>query len=197
MTSTIKGILVGTGLGIFLTVGIVGYQLQDTNSKLKNQIAQRDKLIKRIQASDSLSCQASERYDSTVTKYITNDCSLLVDGKEISLDKFIDIYIGQQQKREELEIKLSEINKLLGAVDKEVQTQDQEYAAAQDSLNLYRSMLRAVKKNYGLKFQIRHDGKYRITQLEATQIDSAMVLLKVFRHQLSYDSLSHRWIVGH
>lgn len=202
MTNAIKGIVLGVVLGIVLAAGTLGYQMQDTNAELKNQIAQRDNLIKRIQASDSLSCQFSGRYDSVVTKYITNDCSLLIDGKQISLDKFIDIYASQVEQRAIAEIKLEavqnqmgEIGQTLGELRKAIRTQDLRFAVAQDSLAYYKSLVRSVKKYYGVKFNTRVDGNYRITNLETKQIDSAMVLLQLYRHRMRYDSLSRVWTV--
>jgi hypothetical protein len=202
MTTTIKGIVLVVVLGLLLAAGTLGYQLYDDNEELKNQIAQRDSLIKRIQASDSLSCQFSGRYDSVVTRYITNDCSLLIDGKKISLDKFIDIYAKQVEERAVAEIKLAavqnqlgEIGLSLGELQKALRVQDLKFAVAQDSLSYYKSVLRTVKKTYGIKLNSRIDGKYRITNLETKQLDSALVLLQLYRHRMRYDSLTHVWTV--
>ncbi|MDU0372015.1 hypothetical protein ACFPAF_16550 [Hymenobacter endophyticus] len=197
MTSTIKAILTGLVLSVFLIIGAVGYQLHDTNVELKNQINQRDSLIKRIQANDSLSCQSSEQYESTVTKYVTTDCSLLVDGKKISLESFIDIYVNQQQERLELQNQISKMGRSVAAVEKQIKIRELEYSISQDSLALYRGILRSAKNTYGLSFTIRQNSKYRYVVPESAQLDSAMILLRVFRRQLSYDSASRKWIVRH
>ncbi len=176
-----------------IALGIIAFLLHTTNTELRNQIAHQTSLIKRSQASDSLSCEHTEKYAATVNKYITNDCSLVVDGKEISLEKFINIYAEQQQRSADLQGNLTDITTTLTALEKAIRAREEVVATTQDSLALYKFQLRNIEKKYGIKSRIRASGNYRIAEYETKQADSALLLLKVFRNRLSYDSLKKEW----
>lgn len=53
------------------------------------------------------------------------------------------------------------------------------------------SYLRSIKDAYGIDI-VKHKDGYHI---EADKVDSAMILLPVFRDRLSYDSVKKQWIV--
>jgi len=53
------------------------------------------------------------------------------------------------------------------------------------------SYLRSIKAAYGIDIVKNKDGYY----IEADKVDSAMILLPVFRDRLSYDSVKKQWIV--
>ncbi|MGI4742942.1 MAG: hypothetical protein ACRYG7_47940 [Janthinobacterium lividum] len=178
-----------------IALASVAMLLYNTNVELRSQIARRESLIKRSQANDSLSCEHTEKYAATVTKYIKNNCSLLVDGKEISLERFIDIYVGKERNITALQNDLDKIAATLPALQKAIREREKAYAVTQDSLLLYKSRLRVLEKGYGMKARTHQEGQYRITEYETSKMDSALVLLDVFRNRLSYDSVGKKWHV--
>ena len=139
----------------------------DNNNELKKQLQSRDSLIKKSQVTDSLNCQHTEEYVKTITKYITNDCSILIDKKEVSLSEFIEIYKKQ--------------------ID--------ENSTLSDSLNTLKRQIELISKKYSISVDTKDNGNQRITSLEARRIDSALILLSVFRDRLKYDSTNHSWLI--
>jgi hypothetical protein len=182
-------------LFVLISLGSITVLLYNTNAELQKQIVQRESLIKRSQANDSVSCEHTEKYVATVTKYIRNNCSLLVDGKEVSLEKFIDIYASKERSITALQNDLNSIAATLPALQKIIKEREKTYSITQDSLSLYKARLRTLEKGYGIKSRTRQEGRYRITEYETSKMDSALVLLDVFRNRLSYDSVGKKWHV--
>jgi len=182
-------------LTIMATVAAFAFILYRNNIELKNQISRRDTLIKNTQKNDSLSCAHDEKYVQTITKYITSDCSLIVDGKKISLDNFIKIYSQKESALLEAQRRLKSIDDNIGPLQKAIAERDRLCDAAQDTLALYKRQLRTIGKTYGISTRTRHTDKYIITDYESRKIDSALVLLSIYRKRMSYDSLSRNWIV--
>lgn len=185
---------------IFLIIGLISSAtiaaiLYNTKDELQNQISKRDNLIKRSQASDSLSCEHAEQYVKTVTKYISNDCSLTVDGKKISLGNFIKIYSQKEDELIKAQNSLNSIYSNVGAIEKDINERERTCSAIRDTLVLYKQRLKTIEKTYGIATRVRYTDKYTITSYEAKKIDSALVLLSIYRKRMSYDSLSRTWTV--
>jgi len=183
------------GLTVLLALVFELYNTTTSNQALRQQVAQRDSLIRKIQANDSLSCLTTNLYEATVTKYITTDCSLLVDGKKVSLERFIAIYSAQEDQRAKLQQDLDEFQRTLGALQQVLRKQDQACAAARDSLGFYRQQLQALRSTYKVQVHTRMQGSTRLMYAQTPQLDSALALLAMFRHELRYDSAKHQWKV--
>jgi hypothetical protein len=65
---------------------------------------------------------------------------------------------------------------------------ENKYYKILDSLEKYKWQAELVKKDYGIKYNIHKEGKtLKSTRIVGSKIDSALVLLKYFRHRLSKD----------
>lgn len=65
---------------------------------------------------------------------------------------------------------------------------ENKYYKTLDSLEMYKWQSELVKNDYGIEYKIRKEGKsLKSTRISETKIDSALVLLKYFRHRLSKD----------
>ena len=192
MKNSIAGLIL---LIIAGTIAALAFVLYENNIVLKNQISQRDILIKRAQTNDSLSCAHDEKYVQTVTKYITSDCSLLVDGRKISLDNFLKIYSQKEDEAIEAQKNLNIISRDVNALQRAIRERDRTCDAAQDSLSLYKYQLLTLEKRYGIVVHTRSSDKYWHIDYEAKKIDSALVLLSIYRKRMSYDSLKRTWSV--
>ena len=155
-------------LVFLILILLVLFMIQlDNNGKLKDQIELRDTLIEKSRINDSLSCEHTEEYVKTVTKYISNDCSIMIDKKKISLDEFINIYIKQADQNDILK----------------------------DSLAIVKSQLQLIKERYSLSISLHKENANLIASFDAKKIDSALMLLSVFRDRLRFDSVSNKWMV--
>jgi hypothetical protein len=148
--------------------------LYKSNQDLFIEIGKRDELIKRTQLNDSLNCEHTIKYVNTITKYVTQDCGLLIDNKEISLDEFISIYSDEIDKKNKLRSEIFRVR---------------------DSNNILLRQLEIIKIKYSVRANTKKDGNHQVTSAESATIDSALILLPYFRDRLSYDSVKKEWII--
>ncbi|MCU0321289.1 MAG: hypothetical protein MUE72_02670 [Chitinophagaceae bacterium] len=154
---------------VLLLLAISGlWKIQkDNNTELKLQIQSRDSLIKSSQSNDSLSCEQTQEYVKTITKYINDDCNIIIGTKKVSLSEFIDIYKNEVDKANSLS----------------------------DSIIILKRQIEYINQRYSIRADTKKDGNLQITTLDAKQIDSALLLLKYFRDRLKFDSTNNSWLI--
>ena len=152
--------------------------LLKSNYELKKSVESRQEIITKNQQIDSLNCEKTTEYKQTVEKYITKDCGLTIDGKEISLQEFVILYNKQQDER---------IKELQESIDNK-----RELIKVRDSL----SNLKLMSKNLGIKVNTKKSNDTTYVSYESAKIDSAMVLLQYFRKKMRYDEKEKKWIIS-
>lgn len=55
--------------------------------------------------------------------------------------------------------------------------------------------LQALRSTYKVQVHTRMQGSTRLMYAKTPQLDSALALLAMFRHELRYDSAKHQWKV--
>lgn len=155
---------------ISIGVAILFYQyntkVEDFNKEIKDH--RNDSIVREI-----LDIKEVTFGDSVNTSYdyVTRG-KKIITYKQFNLEndslKKVILFLNQKMLKSEISI-----NKL-----------EHEVALVQDKLNL-------VYENYDIKF-VEHD-KY--IQIEGKKVDSALVLLQVFRNRLQYDEKTKSWTI--
>lgn len=149
--------------------------------KLYNEVNRLQVIIKKNQSIDSLNCTKSNEYREVIEKYVTNDCGLLIDGKRVSLQNFVDLY---QKKQDDL----------IESLDGQIGLQ-KENNLLKDSLNILNHQIKLINTNLGISLKSKKSDCSVVVGYESKKIDSALLLLKYFRDRLRYDSVDKSWII--
>lgn len=152
--------------------------LLSSNYELKKEVDARQQIITKNQQIDSLNCDKTTEYKQVVEKYITKDCGLKIDGKEISLQEFVILYNKQQEER---------IKELQESIDNK-----RLLIKVKDSLSNFTLM----SKKFGIKINSRKSNDTTYVSSESPQIDSAMILLEHFRKKMRFDEKEKKWIIS-
>jgi len=62
-----------------------------------------------------------------------------------------------------------------------------------DSLNVAKSMLKYIKRDFGISYKVERKGNYYLFSRTPSRADSAILLLPYYKKALSFDSLKEVW----
>ena len=165
---------------------VINFILNDNNQQLQYQIELRDSTLNKINVSDSILCAQSIKNSEIIEKYI-NNCSFLLNGKEITseelilyVEKIIDslkIYKTVYNLTKEnlnLDFNITEMD------NGKIVTLEMPY----DSLKKYKILYEMAVKEYGFKYIISKNNQDLIIQKEFTKVDSALIIFEYYRDKL-------------
>lgn len=205
-------------LAVSLTLLYLFYDSIEQISTLESQIEQRDTLIRKLSHSNDLikeyfdikydSVRNEETYvlkDSKKTrievekmqtihdvKYIKDEDRFYKNGNRISSDSLIKEYNTLSQRNtgdwkkmvEKYNSLVHEYNKL-GA----------KLSATEDSLWVKNLLLKNTMKYYKIQYTYSYNGNQVITNINSLKLDSALILLDVYRDKLKYNPKKKQWII--
>lgn len=205
-------------LAVSLTLLYLFYDSIEQISTLESQIEQRDTLIRKLSHSNDLikeyfdikydSVRNEETYvlkDSKKTrievekmqtihdvKCIKDEDRFYKNGNRISSDSLIKEYntLGQRNTGdwkkmvEKYNSLVHEYNKL-GA----------KLSATEDSLWVKNLLLKNTMKYYKIQYTYSYNGNQVITNINSLKLDSALILLDVYRDKLKYNPKKKQWII--
>lgn len=205
-------------LTVSLTLLYLFYDATEQISTLESQIEQRDTLIQRLSNSNDLikeyfdikydSVKNEETYvlkDSKKTRveveklqtihdveYIKDEDRFYKNEKRISSDSLINEYnslsrrkVGDWKKiAEKYNSLVHEYNKL-----------GSKLSATEDSLWVKNILLKNMEKYYKIQYSYSYKGNQVITNINSLKLDSALMLLDVYRDKLKYNPKKKQWII--
>lgn len=188
----------------------LNYKLASYLDEYDEQVERQDSMIRRLTFSNDLvkeyfdisedtathtttySLKESKRIKETthVTKYV--DHVFVKDGKEMSSKELITSINAIDRESVEAIKKLTEdYNSLVH----EYNDLARKCHAARDTMAIQGSALKLIKRNYDIDYTSDLSGDMRTVKLIADKADSAFILLPYYRHKLSYDPKTDKWIV--
>src|SRR5215217_5576134 len=176
----ILAIMVVLLLGAFTGIFMLYANNQELKAELSIQIKNQADFKKR----DSLYTEKNKKYSEVITKYVTN-CTVTINGKEVTLDEFIKLYTNLSKERNGLydsvyHAKMDGLKKEI-ALGRELNIS---YKTT-DSLYLYKHLYEAAKAIYGVDLKREKSDKgYVITQNGMSKADSASVFYRSFKPKL-------------
>lgn len=205
-------------VAISLTLLYLFYDATEQISTLESQIEQRDTLIQRLSHSNELikeyfdvkydSVKNEENFvlkDSKKTRieveklqiihdvaYIKDKDRFFKNGKRISSDSLIKEYNNLSQRNAEDRKKIAEkYNSLVHEYNK----LSSRLSAIEDSLWVKNLLLKNTEKYYKIQFDYNYKGKQVFTNVSSPKLDSALMLLDVYRDKLIYNPKKKQWII--
>lgn len=205
-------------VAISLTLLYLFYDATEQISTLESQIEQRDTLIQRLSHSNELikeyfdvkydSVKNEENFvlkDSKKTRieveklqiihdvaYIKDKDRFYKNGKRISSDSLIKEYNNLSQRNAEDRKKIAEkYNSLVHEYNK----LSSRLSAIEDSLWVKNLLLKNTEKYYKIQFDYNYKGKQVFTNVSSPKLDSALMLLDVYRDKLIYNPKKKQWII--
>ena len=203
---------------VSLTLFYLFYDAIEQISTLESQIEQRDSLIQRLSHSNDLikeyfdikydSVKNEETYvlkDSKKTKveveklhtihdvaYIKDEDRFYKNGKRISSDSLIKEYNNLSQRNagdwkkivEKYNSLVHEYNKLGSRL-----------SATEDSLWVKSLLLKNTEKYYKIQYNYNYRGNQVFTNISSPKLDSALMLLDVYRDKLKYNPKKKQWTI--
>lgn len=203
---------------ISLTLLYLFYNATEQISTLESQIEQRDILIQRLSHSNELikeyfavkydSVKNEETFvlkDSKKTRvevekmqtihdvaYIKDEDRFYKNGKRISSDSLIKEYNSLSQRNAEDWKKIAEkYNSLVHEYNK----LGSRLSAIEDSLWVKNLLLKNTEKYYKIQFNYNYKGNQVFTNISSPKLDSALMLLDVYRDKLKYNPKTKQWII--
>lgn len=205
-------------VAISLTCLYLFYDATEQISTLESQIEQRDTLIQRLSHSNELIKEYFDiKYDSVKNEetfvlkdskktrveveklqtthdvtYIKNEDRFYKNGKRISSDSLIKEYNNLSQRNagdwkknaEKYNSLVHEYNKL-----------GSKLSAIEDSLWVKNLLLKNTEKYYKIQFNYNYKGNQVFTNISSPKLDSALMLLDVYRDKLKYNPKKKQWII--
>ena len=205
-------------VAISLTLLYLFYDATEQISTLESQIEQRDTLIQRLSHSNELIKEYFDvKYDSVKNEetfvlkdskktrievekfqtihdvaYIKDEDRFYKNGKRISSDSLIKEYnnlsqrnAGDWKKNAEKYNSLVHEYKKLGS----------RLSAIEDSLWVKNLLLKNTEKYYKIQFNYNYKGNQVFTNISSPKLDSALMLLDVYRDKLKYNPKKKQWII--
>lgn len=203
-------------VAISLTLLYLFYDATEQISTLESQIEQRDTLIQRLSHSNELIKEYFDvKYDSVKNEetfvlkdskktrveveklqtiydvaYIKDEDRFYKNGKRISSDSLIKEYNNLSQRNagdwkkivEKYNSLVHEYNKLGSRL-----------SATEDSLWVKSLLLKNTEKYY--KIQYNYRGNQVFTNISSPKLDSALMLLDVYRDKLKYNPKKKQWTI--
>ena len=205
-------------VAISLTLLYLFYDATEQISTLESQIEQRDTLIQMLSHSNELIKEYFDvKYDSVKNEetfvlkdskktrveveklqtiydvaYIKDEDRFYKNGKRISSDSLIKEYnnlsqrnAGDWKKNAEKYNSLVHEYKKLGS----------RLSAIEDSLWVKNLLLKNTEKYYKIQFNYNYKGNQVFTNISSPKLDSALMLLDVYRDKLKYNPKKKQWII--
>ena len=205
-------------VAISLTLLYLFYDATEQISTLESQIEQRDTLIQRLSHSNELIKEYFDvKYDSVKNEetfvlkdskktrveveklqtiydvaYIKDEDRFYKNGKRISSDSLIKEYNNLSQRNagdwqkivEKYNSLVHEYNKLGSRL-----------SATEDSLWVKSLLLKNTEKYYKIQYNYNYRGNQVFTNISSPKLDSALMLLDVYRDKLKYNPKKKQWII--
>lgn len=203
---------------ISMTLLYLFYNATEQISTLESQIEQRDTLIQRLSHSNELIKEYFDvKYDSVKNEetfvlkdskktrvevekmqtihdvaYIKDEDRFYKNGKRISSDSLIKEYNNLSQRNAEDWKKIAEkYNSLVHEYNKI----GSRLSAIEDSLWVKNLLLKNTEKYYKIQFNYNYKGNQVFTNISSPKLDSALMLLDVYRDKLKYNPKKKQWII--
>ncbi len=203
---------------ISMTLLYLFYNATEQISTLESQIEQRDTLIQRLSHSNELIKEYFDvKYDSVKNEetfvlkdskktrvevekmqtihdvaYIKDEDRFYKNGKRISSDSLIKEYNNLSQRNAEDWKKIAEkYNSLVHEYNK----LGSRLSAIEDSLWVKNLLLKNTEKYYKIQFNYNYKGNQVFTNISSPKLDSALMLLDVYRDKLKYNPKKKQWII--
>lgn len=205
-------------VAISLTLLYLFYDATEQISTLESQIEQRDTLIQRLSHSNELIKEYFDvKYDSVKNEetfvlkdskktrveveklqtiydvaYIKDEDRFYKNGKRISSDSLIKEYNNLSQRNagnwkkivEKYNSLVHEYNKLGSRL-----------SATEDSLWVKSLLLKNTEKYYKIQYNYNYRGNQVFTNISSPKLDSALMLLDVYRDKLKYNPKKKQWTI--
>lgn len=205
-------------VAISLTLLYLFYDATEQISTLESQIEQRDTLIQRLSHSNELIKEYFDvKYDSVKNEetfvlkdskktrievekfqtihdvaYIKDEDRFYKNGKRITSDSLIKEYNNLSQRNAEDWKKIAEkYNSLVH----EYNNLGLRLSAIEDSLWVKNLLLKNTEKYYKIQFNYNYKGNQVFTNISSQKLDSALMLLDVYRDKLIYNPKKKQWII--
>lgn len=205
-------------VAISLTLLYLFYNATEQISTLESQIEQRDTLIQRLSHSNELIKEYFDvKYDSVKNEetfvlkdskktrveveklqtihdvaYIKDEDRFYKNGKRISSDSLIKEYNNLSHRNAEDWKKIAEkYNSLVHEYNK----LGSRLSAIEDSLWVKNLLLKNTEKYYKIQFNYNYKGNQVFTNISSPKLDSALMLLDVYRDKLKYNPKKKQWII--
>ena len=205
-------------IAVLLLLTYLFYDATEQISILDSQIEQRDSLIKELSTSNDLikeyfdvkydSVKKEKIYvlkDSKKTKvevekwkaihdveYIKSEDRFYKNGKRISSDSLIKEYNNLSQRNTDDWKKLVERYKLLVH---DYNKLGLKLSKIEDSLWVKNLLLKNIEKYYKIQYNYGYKGNQVITNLSSEKLDSALMLLDIYRDKLKYNPQKKQWTI--
>lgn len=203
---------------ISMTLLYLFYNATEQISTLESQIEQRDTLIQRLSHSNELIKEYFDvKYDSVKNEetfvlkdskktrvevekmqtihdvaYIKDEDRFYKNGKRISSDSLIKEYNNLSKRNAEDWKKIAEkYNSLVHEYNK----LGSRLSAIEDSLWVKNLLLKNTEKYYKIQFNYNYKGNQVFTNISSPKLDSALLLLDVYRDKLKYNPKKKQWII--
>ena len=205
-------------IAVLLLLTYLFYDATEQISILDSQIEQRDSLIKELSTSNDLikeyfdvkydSVKKEKIYvlkDSKKTKvevekwkaihdveYIKSEDRFYKNGKRISSDSLIKEYNNLSQRNTDDWKKLVERYNLLVH---DYNKLGLKLSKIEDSLWVKNLLLKNIEKYYKIQYNYGYKGNQVITNLSSKKLDSALMLLDIYRDKLKYNPQKKQWTI--
>ena len=124
--------------------------------------------------------------------YIKDKDRFYKNGKRISSDSLIKEYNNLSQRNAEDRKKIAEkYNSLVHEYNK----LSSRLSAIEDSLCVKNLLLKNTEKYYKIQFDYNYKGNQVFTNVSSPKLDSALMLLDVYRDMLIYNPKKKQWII--
>lgn len=165
--------------------------------QMEYQVVERDSIILKYNANDSLYNTRLKQYTDTIVKYISPTFQNN-DGKSISVSEFLNIANNSLKKNDSLEYRLRFARDSIKAMKRFINEQsDNAYNLAlsyQDTAFVFKGYVNLARK-YGMSFSYTREKNEYIFKVNAEKLDSALILYPFFKDRLSYDEKEKTWVV--
>lgn len=205
-------------IAVLLLLTYLFYDATEQISILDSQIEQRDSLIKELSTSNDLikeyfdvkydSVKKEKIYvlkDSKKTKvevekwkaihdveYIKSEDRFYKNGKRISSDSLIKEYNNLSQRNTDDWKKLVERYNLLVH---DYNKLGLKLSKIEDSLWVKNLLLKNIEKYYKIQYNYGYKDNQVITNLSSEKLDSALMLLDIYRDKLKYNPQKKQWTI--
>ena len=203
-------------IAVLLLLTYLFYDATEQISTLDSQIEQRDSLIKELSNSNDLIKEYFDiKYDSTKNEktyvlkdskktrveverwkhdveYIKGEDTFFKNGKQISADSLIKEYNNLSQRNT---ADWKEFVKKYNSLVADYNKLGLKFSAIEDSLWVKNLLLKNSAKFYNIQYNYRYKGNQVITNISSEKLDSALMLLELYRDKLKYDIKKKQWTI--
>lgn len=152
----------------FIVVGIcliiISIILYIDNNKLENQLIKSEALIDEIMIQDSINAIQKSNSNRIIEKYIEG-CNILINGKEVSTE---DLVLFMNEKIKENKNLSKSYNKLLKSYNEHVKEYNsllKSKSNIEDSLSVYKSIVKYSEENFNIKYTVMKDTDKYIAEI--------------------------------